>query len=120
MGSPTTQLQVVFHDQDAEIIKLAHHSDVSLSRYINTVMLEHISSNEVQKTIGAIRLSDLSVKDAVLAAIDGATLSDDKVDLLIEALDRFDPKALNTTKPPRKAALKSIPEGATRSPQLMN
>lgn len=93
MGSPTTRLQVVFHDQDAEIIKkLAHHSDVSLSRYINTVMLEHISSDEVQKTIKAIRLSDLSVKDAVLAAIDGATLSDDKVDLLIEALDRFDPK----------------------------
>lgn len=93
MGSPTTRIQVIFHDQDAEIVKkLAHHSNVSLSRYINTVILEHISSDKVQKTLRGIRLSESSVKDAVLAAIDGATLSDDKVDLLIEALDRFELK----------------------------
>ena len=92
MGSPTTRIQVVFHDQDADIIKkLAHHADVSLSRYINTIMIEHISSDETQKVLRSIRLQDSSVKEAVLQAIDGATLSEDKVSQLIEALNRFDP-----------------------------
>ena len=92
MGSPTTRIQVIFHDQDAEIVKkLAHEDDVSLSRYINTVVLNHIESDEIQKKLRLIRIKEASVKDAVLSAIEGADLDNDKVALLIQALRKLDP-----------------------------